>query len=254
MDTQKVVYGKKGGYLDMVVVRVYRYKKRAAQVIMDKVTEMWRYLDIPPNTKVVNVCAPTKWGYNNNPLSNFASSCRFACALIEFSYNPAQWFVIVDADVIPTRRSALTELHDFLMCNPQCANADIATRHIITDWFILCDKLRARRVSCSGINTNAISEGIVAMRYKLMRLLSNWSVFLLSNNYFTEMEYSMLLPQLRFVEFPLHICEVVNIYEVRWVTDLSPAFLHPSGGDYSAPHIAQLSRVISSAWERLKEG
>lgn len=254
MDTLKVVYGKKGGYLDMVVVRIYRYKKRAAQVIMDKITEMWRCLDMPINTKVISVRAPIKWGYNNNPLSNFAMSCRFACAPIEFSYNPAQWFVIIDADVIPTRRSALVELHDFLMHNPHCTNADIATRHIITDWFMLRDKLLTYRTACNSISVNAISQGIVAARYKLMRLLSNWAAFLLANVYSTEIFYSMLLPQLRFVEFPARLCEVVNIYEVRWVTDLSPAFLHPSGGDYSAPHIAQLSRVISSAWERLKEG
>lgn len=259
MVLRKTVHGKTGGYLELLVVRSYRYNNQTLNALLDRITSLWERLAMPPNTKVVHIVAAPKWRYYNSTESMFGLCLRYFYAALEFAYHPAQWLAIFDADVIPTRHTALYELYCFLN-SERAKYADIATRHIIVDWINLSQPTldyctKHERVGLVGIPTNSFSEGLWCINFRVISWLCSWVNLLPPQcKYITEMFFSTTTKQMQLVEFPPTLCEVAHPNEVRVINNLSPAFYHFSSGGYNAHTIVQLERIINSAQERLQGG
>lgn len=254
MVARRTVLGKQGGYLDVLVVRAYRYRDSVINALLHKITRLWDWLEIPQNTKVITIHFAPKWVHYSSAHHCFPLIGRYYYAVNEWQMYPAKWLIIVDGDVIPTRRSALFELCNFVTSQQ---NADVITRHIVTDWFRLPAHtinwvLRVCRTSLAGISVNTPSEGIICFRFPTIKFLSTILSYYQQPYMWSELRSSTLIPPSRIVELPPYLCELRTPNEHILVTHNAPAFYH-----FSSEHkfdYAKFSRIINDAWERLKEG
>lgn len=255
MGVQLQVFGKQGGYLDCLIVRCYRYADKEYNTVLDKLTLVWSSLHIPNNTKLVSLKFPQKCISYSSSDRSFPSVGRYYYSIELWSTHPAYWLVIFDGDVIPTRATALEELHEYLMKN---TDAHIITRHVNTDWHELSVNFtrwanHKLRKSLNGISISAIAEGIIGINWRAIRFFSAMLPTLHRNFGFMELHLPNYLPhQLRVREFPVDIAEVTHPANTVMFTDTRPAFIQFSSERHN--YTLEMLRHINSALQRVKGG
>lgn len=230
--------------MKFLIVRSRYYFDPRAQAIIKVVDELWRLLEVPPQTKVVTRDIPPRW-WNYNILNQEFYYARYWLAWEEWKEYPAEFLIIVDADVVPTNRKALVNLCNFL--NEIPSHIGIVTREVVARVETL---LGCRFLHTSGIKF-VPSEGISAWRGKYIPPLILSKVFQylwVISPYvkwsfgidISEGIYTCGLPPIPMVTFPPEIIILIRADTSVDEEIFSKAnFIHPSGSVASVPY-AQL--------------
>lgn len=251
MERWRRVSGKADGKLDLLVVRAYNYSTDVVNGILDKVTELWHSgLVIPPNTKLVSLRLPPAVKWYRDFGAGWGFRAKFLSALEEYKAHPAQWLVIVDADVLPTRETALVELHTFLTNLPRSVQA--ATRYPILGATEDIGELRrwwvyTLRASINGISISP-SMGVFALRHGMLPHISlSYALGVIKAS--DELYLSTEVFFISVVSFPKYLCEIYSVkHPPSIIGRNSPAFLHFAGGnDYYHAY----ARVVTDCWDRI---
>lgn len=253
MDWHTKELGKQSGTLDLLVVRAFNYKEDYLNTLMDFVTNLFPLLNMPPNTKVVSIRLPKKWIAYPSVSCSYPYTGRFIFAIKVWRNHPAKWLAVMDGDVIPTRKTALIELHQFLM---EEAKTLITTRKIFSDTMNVVDIFSNKtwfsqksRFALMGATT-APMHGLICFHHKLIPLLQK-IVCSFPISLFSEYLMSTTLPPINIQTFPPKILSLLPTYHKITITDSTPAFVHFAGGLATTKEYTNVMRTALDAWERL---
>ncbi|MEM2460403.1 MAG: hypothetical protein QXV20_03970 [Candidatus Hadarchaeales archaeon] len=238
-----------------LVVRSWYYHDPRARALISVVDNLWNLLEVPPSTKVVTKTIPKPW-WNYNPKSRGFYYGRYWMAWEEWKYCPAQFLLVVDADVIPTNKKALVNLCNFLDRIPP--HIGIVTREVVVRVETLVGQ---RFVHTAGIGFMP-SEGISVWQGKYIPSLFFSKVY----QYLwvtsphvkwahgvdvSEGIYTCGLPPIPMMTFPPEILVLIGTDTVVTEELFSKTnFIHASGS-VVRPEFAQ---VVFTALKRTIEG
>ena len=249
MDEHRRVSGKADGKLDLLIVRPYYYRDERIQGILDKVTEIWHNLPIPPNTKLVSLRFPKFVDRYSVVGRGFPFYARTWYSYRELKIHPAKWLVVADADVLPTCHDALYRLYNFLAELPD--SVSVVTRNPLiyaTNPYEECLLwiYHRLRLSRNGI-TLAPSDGLVALRFAAAPYYFNATAGILPYGT-TEFWFSQVLDFKNVASFPQSLCSIFNPRFPPPINNASPAFLHFSGDGL---HSYAYARAVEECWVRI---